>query len=544
MNDLNKTMALDKISNIKPHGQTNIWGGIETAVKIITSRTDTTRNTAILLLTDGTPNISPAKGEIDALIKLQEKLNYKIPIYTFGFGYNLQRGLLYDLSKYGNGAVGHISDGGMIATVFCNFTGIVLTTIVNDLILYIKPLQEKYNHITAVKGGFIWKYCSDSGFYEYYIGNVQYQQMRNIIVDFIHFEYYYKYTINNTTFCTEIKTILPNNLSVNNLIYVDDLRFNLVIAIREMIKYCKLNNYSTALQIFNTIKLELINANDIKYDTIIHGFLDNLVVSENSNSGQIFLAISTPEYFNRWGEFYLEQLSCSLKLQIKPNFKDPACQFGGVMFNNIVDNASDIFDTLDPPIPSLLHYKVSPFTNLSAYNNCQGGCFDWECFITMAYGKNIRAKDIKPGDKIFSLNTKNIKVVAIVKCIITTNIDNYINMCVFQDGLKITPWHPIYNNGRWVFPNTISTIKSVYCEKYISFVLDNHHIAFVNNRPVITLGHNYTRDVLTHAYFGSQLVITDLEKSLEWNTGYINLTRDNHTIIRNSAGLVQNIEFK
>ena len=59
-------------------------------------------------------------------------------IYTFGFGYSLSRGLLYDLAKYANGGMGHIPDGGMIATVFCNFTGTILSTVVVNLQLHIK----------------------------------------------------------------------------------------------------------------------------------------------------------------------------------------------------------------------------------------------------------------------------------------------------------------------------------------------------------------------------------------------------------------------
>ena len=53
----------------------------------------------------------------------------------------------------------------------------------------------------------------------------------------------------------------------------------------------------------------------------------------------------------KWGEFYLDQLSRSLNQEIKPNFKDEACVFGGDIFTKIVDTASDIFDTLPPPIP-------------------------------------------------------------------------------------------------------------------------------------------------------------------------------------------------
>ena len=44
-----------------------------------------------------------------------------------------------------------------------------------------------------------------------------------------------------------------------------------------------------------------------------------------------------------------------LLIRNEPNLKDPGCLFGGKMFESIVDKASDIFDTLDPPEPSLIN---------------------------------------------------------------------------------------------------------------------------------------------------------------------------------------------
>ena len=120
MNDINKTNCISKIDSIRPRNQTNIWGAIQSAISIFNNRTDKSRNTAIIMLTDGQPNISPARGEIETLKNLRTK-DFYTPIYSFGFGYALQRELLYDMAKYSGGANGHIPDGGMIATVFCNF---------------------------------------------------------------------------------------------------------------------------------------------------------------------------------------------------------------------------------------------------------------------------------------------------------------------------------------------------------------------------------------------------------------------------------------
>ena len=77
MTEINKTMAITKISKIKPTYQTNIWAAIDMAINILYKRGDKTRNGHIILLTDGVPNISPARGEIETLYTFPPKLHPK-----------------------------------------------------------------------------------------------------------------------------------------------------------------------------------------------------------------------------------------------------------------------------------------------------------------------------------------------------------------------------------------------------------------------------------------------------------------------------------
>ena len=123
------------MKNIEPRGRTNIYGSIQEAYKLIEERDDKTRNSAIMMLTDGEPTISPARGETETLKILESKKNFNTPLYTYGFGYSLQRTLLYDLAKIGSGTTGHIPDGGMIATVFCNAISNIKLTISQNIII-------------------------------------------------------------------------------------------------------------------------------------------------------------------------------------------------------------------------------------------------------------------------------------------------------------------------------------------------------------------------------------------------------------------------
>ena len=341
---MNQSQALTKIGEIRPQGMTNIYGAIEKAVEILDVRTDKTRNSAILMLTDGQPNISPARGEVETLKKLREKKNFTAPIYTFGFGYNLRRELLYDIAKYANGANGHIPDGGMIATVFCNFIATVMSTVVMNLQLHVLLGSSDYE----VMGDYASH--SDGQNQVYDLGTVQRQQRRDIIVttDGTPLTYFYTYKIGGASYKTEPTTVKVADLTTSPHVDIQTNRYELVEAMRKMINYCRCQEYLEARAVYDAIEKRLIASKSM--DKLTQGMIKNLR-GDGSAEGQIKLALNSI-YFNHWGEFYLDQLSRSMNQQIKPNFKDDGCPFGGKIFEEIVDRASDIFDTLPPPEPS------------------------------------------------------------------------------------------------------------------------------------------------------------------------------------------------
>ncbi len=526
VNKKNITNDIDTI--IKPRGQTNIWGGIESALKILDNRTDKSRNSSIFMLTDGQPNISPARGEIETLKRLREKNSFTTPIYTFGFGYNLSKGLLYDMAKYSGGCNGHIPDGSMIATVFCNFISNILTTVVSNLKLYIDT-KEIY-----LLGDFPKIYDSEKNTMIYDIGCVHYQQSRNIIIHHVNdtsivdnFQYYYTYNIGDKYYITQPKTCIINNIEENNInVTINTNRCLLVQSIRYMIK----SDYTQANIAYENI-LKVLKS-DNNPDKLTQGMIKNLMGDENSD-GQIKLAISE-EYFNKWGKFYLDQLSRSLNQEIKPNFKDEGCIFGGKVFEDIVDHSSDIFDTLPPPIPSINRPIYSSLSNnntslyrginMSIFNNISGGCFNSNCLITMKTGNKIKLSDLKPKAEIMSSDLYNNITTSRVVCIlerIITNSSKEREMVNLPKGLSITPWHPIKYKNNWTFPNDIKSPEITKCNSIITLLLDNNHIGFINGYQCIMLGHNYNNDILKHEYYGTKRIVNDMKKHPDWKKGHI-----------------------
>ena len=394
----------------------------------------------------------------------------------------------------------------------------------------------------------------------YDLGTVQYEQVRNIILESESHEikYFFTYKIGGASYSSEeyyinIPELQEDKINTNE-VNAHTLRYELVENIRTMINYNNCRDYENSKILIKKIESKL--RKEVSTNTsLIMGMIENLVgtVSE----GQITLAITNQNYFKRWGELYLDQLTRSLNQQIKPNFKDAACIFGGNQFDIIVDKTSDIFDSLPPPVPSNLnqvsHYNSSqyrnlnstgsthPLTSLSAYNNISGGCYTGDSLITMNNGMQKRVNEIKKGDKVLTFNNSfNLlrqryenSCEATVICVVKTVYNKGINLVHLNGGLKITSWHPIYMGNKWIFPIMAQKPIATEVREAYTLLLDKYHIVIVNDVSCICLGHNFKTDsILNHPYFGTDNIINDLKKLDNWDNGKVTIesskyTRDN-----------------
>ncbi len=529
MTDMNKTLAVSTINNIKPGGQTNIYGALEKAIEILDTREDKTRNGEIVMLTDGAENLSPARGTVPTLKKLRVKKNFTAPIYTFGFGYNLQRELLYDIAKYANGANGHIPDGGMIATVFCNFIATILSSVVMNLQLHI--VGSNIN----VMGDYAYNIDTQNNTIVYDLGTVQYQQSRDIILKLDglqDIQYYFTYKIGGASYKSDYFKYNTKDITISPIFNDNLYRYHLIEAIRYMINYGRSNDFPNVTFVFNQINNSL---KSLPQTPLINGMIKNLS-GDGSSEGQIKLAATNPQYFKRWGEFYLDQLSRALQQQIKPNFKDDACIFGGQVFNDIVDKASDIFDTLPPPIPSNVNqtssYRGLSSTprapvNMSLYNNPSGGCFTGDAKILLADKTQKYVKNLIKGDTVLTLvdpyDPKKGFAKANVLCVLKTIINGTTKLVTTPKELKITPWHPIISHGVWCHPQSLYVTCEENCDAVYTILLDNYHTFNLNGSWVIGLAHNYTAGILSHQYFGTNKIIMDLIMHPDWETGFVTI---------------------
>lgn len=550
MTDMNCSRALTEISNVNPRGQTNIWHAVEKAISILNERDDKTRNGAIMMLTDGMPNIKPARGEVETLKRLRKSLNFTAPIYTFGFGYSLERNLLYEMAKYGNGSSGHIPDGGMIATVFCHSIATILATVVVNLQLHITYNEHiQYEQYSPLMGDFAYNVSDENPrCVTVDLGTVQLGQMRHIIMNTAHlnydFSYYYTYKIGGHGCSTDNTTVNMTTViecECEGLLNSNVGRFTVVEAIRKIINFKTSDNNQSANDIFS----ELVNyyTSSGMQDPLTQGIIKNLVGTAPSE-GQVKLATTNNEYFMRWGEFYLDQLSRSLNQEIKPNFRDTACPFGGAVFEALVDMASDVFDTLPPPTPSLVdqpQYRGSTAhvraSTLSSYNSQSNDtpCFIGTSTVKLASGDMEQICHLKRGDKVLTLSDpydiKSSQVEASVVCLLKTIMPGVAQLVTLGTGLKITPWHPVLSAFDWEFPQDIGKVVDEPCKAVYSILLDSGHTCCINDIWCIGLGHSYDYSILKHEYFGSSAIVKDMESLPGWNNGLVVINSE-YSIIR------------
>jgi hypothetical protein len=293
-----------------------------------------------------------------------------------------------------------------------------------------------------------------------------------------------------------------------------------------MINSNRINNLLSTETNYNEL-VKLLEENKYSHSQpFVDGLLKN-IKGDFANIGQVKLAIDT-KYFRRWGEFYLDQLSRSLNQQIKPNFKDEGCMFGGEVFEALVDKSSDIFNSLEPPTPSLvvqqsgnmfyrsLNLAPQAPISMASYNDPHGGCVDSYCKIAMFDGTFKFLKDVQKFDIIKSIDENNKIVGAKVLCVVETLIESGYRDYVNINGVLITPWHPIKfglhgKTETWWFPGELFSTYSYPSSSMITLVLENHHVMFINGLKCITLGHNFTNhSKLIHPYYGTNKVIENL----------------------------------
>jgi hypothetical protein len=513
------------VSNLYANGATNLWSGLNTGLsQFINNKSDvkSSRVLSMILMTDGIPSehLSPPRGIINSLknkLKLFES-NIIPTIYTYGFGYNLDTKLLVDIASIGNGCFSFIPDSGFIGTVLVNSIANICTTVGRHSKLTIKSLNDKEIKVIG--------YPDDE---EISLETIHYGQNKDLIIvadksSILNINYSY---INNRgeLINLNIENYLCNINTTNNNLNEQLLRLKFVEMLNMIVNEKESNIYG-----YNAIISEFLTENNIE-SPIIEDIKD-----------QVSIAISSKNYYDKWGKKYLYSLLSANKQQRCNNFKDKSiAMYGGDLFNKQRDIADAIFSDMSAPIPSKKiidadgKAAMNPNTfRMNSYNMASNGCFHENSLVHLANYKKKKCSEIKKGDIVKTSDSIYGKVL----CVVKNDCDNNITrMCCFDSGLMITSWHPIcFDKDKWEFPINIIKDEEVECHCMYNFILDVNNTIMVNDIKCITLGHNINNTITNHPYYGSIAVINDLRKMKGYDKGLMHFKHN--CIIRDKNNIV------
>lgn len=113
--------------------------------------------------------------------------------------------------------------------------------------------------------------------------------------------------------------------------------------------------------------------------------------STNPNEGQVMIALSSGEYWRKWGIHYFYALKIAHENEMCTNFKDPGLQlYGGELFKTLQNTMDTVFINLKPPVPSIKKYdahgNLKVVQDMSNYYDYEGGCIYGECDVKMGDG--------------------------------------------------------------------------------------------------------------------------------------------------------------
>jgi len=519
----NKTYLKSLVSNLRTEGCTNVWAGLSMGLKQFSNiENNNVCNKSLMFMTDGIPSehLLPPRGIVESLNRSLKSMTIKPTIYTFGFGYSLDTKVLADIANSGNGTFSFIPDSGFVGTIIIHAMANIKTACGTNTNVKITTNGDTkikkiygYNNTNCVK-----------------LNTINYGQNKEFAIEFENdkpdysIELEYNSYTNNITIVKAIKEDYKDNTDII-------MRLEFVELLQKIID--TMPNKNTA-SIY-------INDYITKYNN------DSLIV--NDLKDQVIMAISTDAIYGKWGKNYLYSLMFAHKEQRCNNFKDKSVSvYGGTLFNELVDKIDEIYANMEPPKPSnqVRNCDVSTKSNgitknpttdsvlqfKQSFHNASGGCFHENSDVHV-YPNNIKkCKEIVKGDMVLT-NYNYSKVLCVIKIKCNNNISN---MVMYNEGLTITPYHPIMCD-EWRFPITLIDSEDVYCEYMYNFVLENKHIIVIGNTMCATLGHGFTdNDVIKHDYYGTDKVINDLKSFNGFDNGLI--TFDSNCIIRDNKNNV------
>lgn len=410
MNIQGKEIATKAVQSLITEGSTNLWAGIDASATMLEEHyrqnraNSSPRHYALLSLTDGQPNISPARGEIGELRRRTLPLPYTL--HTFGFGYGLNSALLHELAIEGGGGYSFIPDATMIGTVFINTLSCIRTvyatnanvTFPSIISLMDGRLARIVFHEPAEFPSLVnSRVTTTSQGINVYIGDLTYGPQYGMVLRALPIDGTSSSSSSslssNTSVTTSSSSTISTAVQMNTVTFTyNDLTGN-VIQTMNLSFPARCENEETSKNYtalfadaeFHRVRTELaltaMDAHKFAQRNNFSGavealtaFIDSVRSRKNNSSlrppsdrriaellrdvdGQAMIAVSKPDYFGKWGCHYLPSLARAHATLTCNNFKDPGVQvYAGSLFQQLRDAGDTTFKTIPAPVPIFRSY--------------------------------------------------------------------------------------------------------------------------------------------------------------------------------------------
>lgn len=577
MDEAGKARASEILDTLSAGGGTNLWDGLHKGLEEIRTTSNPSRGSAVLLLTDGCPNVVPPRGHQAMLDRYKDSNpDMNCSISTFGFGYSLDSELLADLAIRGNGQFSFIPDAGFVGTTFVHAASNLLSTVARRVVLKVSSERDaSYGRTAQTESACLLSGLGSSVTYPTWgvqvdLGTLTAGQTKDVVIR----------TSAPDDLCVDVDLVLNGRTEVMSIsadagsgaadagaVQREVNRLEFVDMLQTTNNYMAINSDSLAQETVVAFgdKLKAQMGGQLAAGGFSIAGTSGVALAANTDAvtvellkdvaGQVTEATSRRDWFNKWGKHYLPSLAQAHRLQQCNNFKDPGIQhYGGVLFNTLRDEADAIFMKLPPPKPTgggrsfpanlptpqrrtssvksisnATAAPAAPAINMSYYNNRNAGCFHGSSKVALVNGASKRCDRIVKGDRVRTSST-NPKASARVVCVVETAIaGGRTQMTKLPGGLLATPWHPVRIDGTssWTFPIDVpgaETKDMVACGSVFSFVLEDPEAnpgMVIEGYECITLGNAETGKVAGHSYFSSADVVGDLQQMAGWRKGHV-----------------------
>ncbi|KAH6605929.1 hypothetical protein Trco_005082 [Trichoderma cornu-damae] len=555
MTDGNKDESRRRVKALRPMGSTNLWHGMLDGIKLFAGQRDGLRVPAIMVLTDGEPNhMCPPRGYIP---KLRSMPPLPATIHTFGFGYSLRSGLLKSIAEFSGGNYAFIPDAGMIGTVFIHAVANLQSTFATKASLQLtygaacrveQALGDAVDEQAPVDVGGGRRRLTIA------LGNIQYGQSRDLWLRFRgaprEGERGGDAGSANPSLLEAVLTFeeagRPSSPGFSSARLGGDADADADAPEGAALSAAEAAYHESRALVCAFISSLFPIAPDGEHRAIAaaapgldekrrelarliealpgRGLADGLNRSLMEDlggelpRGQISLALSTPQFFGKWGRHFLPSYVNALTRQTCNSFKDAApLEFGSQspLFIACRDRLDAAFDSIPAPPPSRLAARsggagrarsresAAAPASMARYRNSSGVCFAGSASVELASGRITQVRKLRRGSRVRTpLGPRRVDMVLKTKVSGET---------LYRIGsLLVTPWHPLSMDGRtWDFPASLSDVPVLYTGSVYSVLLrpdgrPDAHAIRVGDVWGVTLGHGITRgpDVRAHGFFG------------------------------------------